>query len=78
MLYRKLFARGMQFSDIQRELRCELALVYLTYLHVPLTDIALALGYSELSAFSRASRSGPAFHRARARRRLAGRHLHTR
>jgi AraC-like DNA-binding protein len=56
-LYRKLFACGMEFSDIQRELRCELALLYLTDLDVPLTEIALALGYSELSAFSRAFRS---------------------
>ena len=55
-LYRKLSACGVDYSDLQRDLRRELALGLLAEPSVPLTDIALRLGYSELSAFSRAFR----------------------
>lgn len=56
-LYRKLSACGVDYSDLQRDLRRELALGLLAAPDVPLTEIALRLGYSELSAFSRAFRS---------------------
>lgn len=56
-LYRRLAACGADYSQLQRDLRRELALGLLAERAVPLTDIALRLGYSELSAFSRAFRS---------------------
>ena len=56
-LYRRLSACGVDYSELQRDLRRELALGLLAEADVPLTDIALRLGYSELSAFSRAFRS---------------------
>ena len=56
-LYRRLKACGVEFSELQRDLRLELALSYVSEPHLPLTEIALALGYSELSAFSRAFRA---------------------
>ena len=55
-LYRKLAACGTDFSELQRDLRRELALVALADPHLPLTEVAALLGYSELSAFSRAFR----------------------
>ena len=56
-LYRRLKACGVDFSDLQRELRRELALMHVAQAHLPLTEVAMLLGYSELSAFSRAFRS---------------------
>ncbi len=56
-LYRALRRRGVEFSDLLRALRREMALAYLQEANLPLTEIALLLGYSELSAFSRAFRS---------------------
>ena len=56
-LYRALRRRGVEFSDLLRALRRELALVYLQEPELALTEIALLLGYSELSAFSRAFRA---------------------
>ena len=56
-LYRRLKAHGVDFSDLQRDLRRELALMHVAQAHLPLTEVALLLGYSELSAFSRAFRS---------------------
>jgi AraC-like DNA-binding protein len=53
-LYRRLRERDIEYSALMRGLRYELALVYLAQPHVPVTEIALLLGYSELSAFSRA------------------------
>jgi AraC-like DNA-binding protein len=52
-LYRRLRERDIEYSALTRGLRYELALLYLAQPHVPVTEIAL-LGYSELSAFSRA------------------------
>lgn len=54
---RRLKAHGLAFPDIVRAARQELALHYMHDLDVPLTDIAYSLGYSELSAFSRAFRN---------------------
>ena len=44
----------MDFSNLTQMIRQELAITYATQPHIPLTDIAALLGYSELSAFSRA------------------------
>ena len=53
-LYRRLRAHNVQYSDIVRDLRHEMARLLLDLPHLSLTDIALLLGYSELSAFTRA------------------------
>ncbi|MBN9509940.1 MAG: AraC family transcriptional regulator [Alphaproteobacteria bacterium] len=53
-MYRRLRERNVEYSALTRGLRFELALMHLAQPHVPVTDIALLLGYSELSAFSRA------------------------
>lgn len=54
---RQLKSRGLLFSDILRAARQELALHYMENTDVPLTNIAYDLGYSDLSAFSRAFRA---------------------
>jgi AraC-like DNA-binding protein len=54
---RRLRANGLTFADVLRAARQELALHYLAQSDLALTEIALNLGYSELSAFSRAFRS---------------------
>jgi AraC-like DNA-binding protein len=53
---RKLHARGMSFQDLVLSVRRELAPIYLVQRGMPATEVALCLGYSELSAFSRAFR----------------------
>lgn len=53
-LHRRLQERGESFNDLVRGVRRDLALQYLATPHIPLTEIAFLLGYSELSAFSRA------------------------
>jgi len=69
-LYRQLAALGADFSTLTQTIRHELALLYTAQPHIPLTDIAALLGYSELSAFSRAFRRwtgmAPATYRRRA------------
>lgn len=52
----QLRANNVTFADIQRAARQELAFHYLENPDMTLSEIALALGYSELSAFSRAFR----------------------
>lgn len=47
---------GVSFQELTRMAREELALRYVADKNMPLTEIALSLGYSELSAFSRAFR----------------------
>ncbi len=54
---RQLKDHGLSFRDLLRATREELALHYLQYIDMPLTEVAAKLGYSELSAFSRAFRS---------------------
>lgn len=54
---KRLKRSGLSFNHILRAARRELALHYLEDPDMPLTDIAYNLGYSELSAFSRAFRS---------------------
>jgi AraC-like DNA-binding protein len=67
-LYRQLSGYGIEFSDLTQALRQELAMMYVVQSEIPLTEIAPLLGYSELSAFSRAFRRwtgvSPAAYRA--------------
>jgi AraC-like DNA-binding protein len=53
-LYRRLAAEGLDFSRLTQSVRRDLAVMYVAQPGVMFTDIALMLGYSELSAFSRA------------------------
>ena len=55
-LYRRLGAAGSDFSALTQSVRQELAFMYAAEPHIPFTEIAALLGYSELSAFSRAFR----------------------
>lgn len=68
---RQLKNRGLLFSDILRAARQELALHYMENSDIPLTDIAFDLGYSELSAFSRAFRSWTGMSPHRYRKKVA-------
>lgn len=52
--YRKLNQRGLQYSDIVKNIRKELAKNYLVETDLSLSKIAFLLGYAEQSAFSRA------------------------
>ncbi len=54
---KQLRAHGLLFGDILKAARHELALHYIADPDIPLTEIAYSLGYSELSAFSRAFRN---------------------
>lgn len=54
---RQLKAHGLTFHDLLRAARQELALHYMRDPSMPLTEVAFSLGYSELSAFSRAFRN---------------------
>jgi len=56
-LQKQLKAHGLLFPDLLRAARQELALHYMNDPDMPLTEIAYNLGYSELSAFSRAFRN---------------------
>ena len=61
-IQRALAGHGVTFKDLVERTRYELALIYLKQRHLPLSEIAFLLGYSELSAFSRAAamdRQGP-------------------
>lgn len=53
-LQRRLAEAGLSFSDVVEKVRRDLAVLYLAQPHLQLSEIALALGYSELSAFTRA------------------------
>jgi AraC-like DNA-binding protein len=55
-LQRRLGEQGLNYSALVEHLRRELAAYYLEQPGLPLSDVALMLGYSELSAFSRAFR----------------------
>lgn len=56
-LQKQLKQNGLTFKAVVRAAREELALHYLEDVNMPLTEIAFNLGYSELSAFSRAFRN---------------------
>lgn len=55
-LQRQMSASGASFSQLLEEVRRETALRHLADSRMPLTQLAAILGYSELSAFSRAFR----------------------
>lgn len=57
VLRRRLKEFGVGFNDLVKAARQDMALRYVTDHAMPLTEVALALGYSELSAFSRAFRN---------------------
>lgn len=56
-LFRRLEQRGLLFKDILQETRQQLAEQYLLERRLSHTEIAILLGYSEQSAFSRAFKS---------------------
>lgn len=56
-LYRQLESRGLTYKGIQTDLRFQLARRYLADHRLSLPEIALMLGYSEQSAFTRAFKS---------------------
>ena len=51
---RRLSEDGMTYKDLVEATRRDLAFMYLRQAHIPISEIAFQLGYSELSAFSRA------------------------
>ena len=51
---RSLGEQGLSYKDAVEEMRRNLAKMYLDQRQLPLTEVALLLGYSELSAFTRA------------------------
>lgn len=55
-IQRRLADEGIAYKDLVEETRRELALLYLEQRYVQLSEVAFMLGYSELSAFSRAFR----------------------
>lgn len=65
---RQLAEHGLSFRDLLAAAREELALHLLSHETLPLTEVAAALGYSELSAFSRAFRKWTGMNPQRYRR----------
>ena len=55
-IQRELARVGLTYKGLVQTMRRELAFAYLRQRHLPLSEIAFLLGYSELSAFSRAVR----------------------
>jgi len=55
-LQRRLRDQGLTFSAMVDKVRCELATHYLRQHQLPISNLAPLLGYSEVSAFSRAFR----------------------
>ncbi len=53
-LQRRLARAGLTFLDLVDLVRKEMAARYLRQTSISITDVAFLLGYSELSAFSRA------------------------
>jgi AraC-like DNA-binding protein len=53
-IQRDLAEHGLTYKDAVEHMRKSLAQMYLEQRQLPLTEIAFLLGYSELSAFSRA------------------------
>ena len=67
-IQRELARENLSYKDLVEAVRKDLALVYLESRELPLSEIAFLLGYSELSAFSRAfsrwTGQSPRAHRA--------------
>ena len=55
-IQRELARVGLTYKALVQTIRRDLAFAYLRQRHLPLSEIAFLLGYSELSAFSRAVR----------------------
>lgn len=55
-LQRRLREEGLSFTALVDNVRCEMAKHYLQQRQLPISEMALLLGYSEVSAFSRAFR----------------------
>ncbi|MEZ5775573.1 MAG: AraC family transcriptional regulator [Hyphomicrobiaceae bacterium] len=55
-IQRELAAEGHSYRELVEETRRDLAFAYMRQRQLPLSEIAFLLGYSELSAFSRAVR----------------------
>jgi AraC-like DNA-binding protein len=55
-IQRELAQKGLVYKDLVEMTRRDLAFMYLRQRQLPLSEIAFLLGYSELSAFSRAVR----------------------
>lgn len=53
-LRRRLSEQGFKLQDVKNRARTERAKFYLQHTYLPLTEIAYEIGFSELSAFSRA------------------------
>lgn len=56
VIVRELNSDGLSFKGIVEKTRHDLAIAYIEQRQLPFSEIALLLGYSELSAFSRAVR----------------------
>lgn len=56
VLSRRLKAEGMSFTTLLEAVRCELANYYIKQHDISISEMAFLLGYSEVSAFSRAFR----------------------
>jgi AraC-like DNA-binding protein len=56
VLLREFYANNVSFKSLVEDVRRDLAISYMKQRQLPLSEIALLLGYSELSAFSRAFR----------------------
>jgi AraC-like DNA-binding protein len=56
VLMREFSMHGISFKSLVEDVRRDLAISYMKQRQLPLSEIALLLGYSELSAFSRAFR----------------------
>ncbi|KAB8306354.1 AraC family transcriptional regulator [Erwinia endophytica] len=55
-LQRRLREENLSFTALVDKVRCEMATYYLQQKQLPISEMALLLGYSEVSAFSRAFR----------------------
>jgi AraC-like DNA-binding protein len=56
VLHREFAANNVSFKSLVEDVRRDLAISYMKQRQLPLSEVALLLGYSELSAFSRAFR----------------------
>jgi len=70
-LQRRLAARGLSYREIQRAMRCEVALAMLARNESTASQVADSLGFSELSSFSRAFKRWTGLSPRAHRRRLA-------
>ncbi|GAB7205195.1 hypothetical protein OS31_21120 [Dickeya oryzae] len=55
-LQRRLKDEGITFTQLVEKVRCEMATHYLQQRQLSISEMAFLLGYSEVSAFSRAFR----------------------